>query len=365
MKNKLNIWKILFLLFLMAGSIYIIRNNQAKVEQDKAAKNWKKIDHKGNRYASTSVDEHYINNYGNVFGTYYSITYRSGQDMHEAIRDRLADVDNSLSPFNKRSLITAVNENRDTIADEMFTAVFTLAQEVSSKTSGAFDITVAPLVNAWGFGFKNNIAVDSCTIDSIMRYVGYTGISLNDGKIIKSHPETMLNCSAIAKGYGCDVIATLLTESGINDFLVEIGGEVVAKGNNPKGKNWTIGISKPIDDPTGKAQEYQTIINASGKGLATSGNYRNYRLENGKKIAHTIDPRTGYPVTHSLLSATVIAADCATADAYATAFMVLGVEAATQICKENNDIEAYFIYTDESGNLATSISEGFQKYILK
>ena len=210
----------------MVGTIYIIRNNQTRIEQEKASKNWQKIDAKGNRYTSSTIDEHYICNRGNVFGTYYSITYRSAEDRHEAIRARLAAVDNSLSPFNKNSLISAINENRDTIADAMFTAVFNLAQKVSEKTGGAFDITVAPLVNAWGFGFKNGMAVDSVTIDSLCRYIGYKSITLNDGKITKQFPQTMLDCSAIAKGYGCDAVAELLTENGVTDFLVEIGGEV-------------------------------------------------------------------------------------------------------------------------------------------
>ena len=362
MNNKLKIWKIVFLLFLMAGTIYIIRNNQNNLAQEKAAKNWQKIDEKGNKYSSESIDENYIRSKGNAFGTYYSITYRAPKDMHEAIRERLAAVDNSLSPFNKGSLISAINENRDTVADAMFTAVFNLAQNISEKTSGAFDITVAPLVNAWGFGFKNGIVVNSLTIDSMMQYVGYSSIALNDSKVTKQHPETMLNCSAIAKGYGCDAVAALLAENGVNDFLVEIGGEVVAQGTNPKGKSWTIGINKPIDDPTGQSQELQTAINASGIGLATSGNYRNYREENGRKIAHTIDPRTGYPVTHSLLSATVIAPDCATADAYATAFMVVGMEKAMEICNDNEGIEAYFIYASEDGTLKTAETEGMKAY---
>ena len=362
MNGKLNIWKILFLLFLMVGTIYIIRNNQTRIEQEKASKNWQKIDAKGNRYTSSTIDEHYICNRGNVFGTYYSITYRSAEDRHEAIRARLAAVDNSLSPFNKSSLISAINENRDTTADAMFTAVFNLAQEVSEKTGGAFDITVAPLVNAWGFGFKNGMAVDSATIDSLCRYIGYKNITLDDGKITKQFPQTMLDCSAIAKGYGCDAVAELLTENGVTDFLVEIGGEVVARGNNPKGKEWRIGISKPVDDPSGKSTELQTAINASGKGMATSGNYRNYREVDGRKIAHTIDPRTGYPVNHSLLSATVIADDCATADAYATAFMVMGVEKAMEICRNDSSIEAFLIYSDNDGTLKTAETEGMKKF---
>ncbi len=362
MNSRLSIWKILFLLFLAVATIYIIRNNQARIQEEKAASNWQKIDEKGNRYTSSSVDGGYICNRGNVFGTYYSITYRSAQDLHSEIRETLASVDGSLSPFNRHSLISAINENRDTIADAMFTHVFTLAQSISEKTGGAFDITVAPLVNAWGFGFRNNIKVDSATVDSLRGLVGYRSVALTNGKVTKQHPQTMLDCSAIAKGYGCDAVAALLKEKGVGNFLVEIGGEVVAAGSNPKGKAWTIGISKPVDDPEGKSNELQTALKASGKGIATSGNYRNYREVDGHKIAHTIDPRTGYPVSHSLLSATVIANDCATADAYATAFMVMGVEKAMEICSNDGSIDAFFIYSDNDGTLRTTETQGMRLY---
>ena len=172
----------------------------------------------------------------------------------------------------------------------------------------------------------------------------------------------MLDCSAIAKGYGCDAVAATLEAHGVQNYMVEIGGEVVTKGKNNKGGMWTIGISKPTDNPTTSNNELQEIIAISGKSMATSGNYRNFREENGRKIAHTIDPRTGYPVQHSLLSATVIADDCATADAYATSFMVMGVEKAMSHCTANN-IEGYFIYSDENGILKTTMTEGFKKYL--
>ena len=362
MNSKLNIWKILFLLFLAIASIYIIRNNQKRTADDKASKNWQKVDDKGRTYTSSTIGEEYINNKGAIFGTFYSITYRSGLDLHNGIRKRLAMVDNSLSPFNKQSLISAINENRDTVADDMFTHIFTLAQDISEKTNGAFDITVAPLVNAWGFGFKNKINVDSATVDSLRRFIGYKHIALNDGRITKQFPETMLNCSAIAKGYGCDAVAEFLKENNVNDFLIEIGGEVVASGKNPKSKEWTIGISKPVNDPTASNNELQKAIRITDKSMATSGNYRNFRYEDGRKVAHTIDPRTGYPVNHSLLSATVVADNCATADAYATAFMVLGLEKAMEICDSESSIEAYLIYSDDNGTLQVAETEGMKKY---
>ena len=334
--NKLSIWKILFLIFLIIGTIYILGNQKP-----------------------------YITNSGKIFGTFYNITYSSDIDLSKEIKSTLMQVDNSLSPFNKKSIITAINNNSDTLPDEKFKRVFALAQEISRKTDGAFDITVAPLVNAWGFGFKKGIAPDSAAIDSLRQFVGYNTIAIVDGKVIKQHPQTMLDCSAIAKGYGCDAVAAMLDAQVVKNYMVEIGGEVVTKGKNSKGGAWTIGISKPTDNKTTSNNELHEIIAISDKSMATSGNYRNFREENGRKIAHTIDPRTGYPVQHSLLSATVIADDCATADAYATAFMVMGVEKAMEICNNEESIEAYFIYSDENGAFKTTETSGIKKYLLK
>ncbi|MBR4848670.1 MAG: FAD:protein FMN transferase [Bacteroidaceae bacterium] len=336
MNNRLSLWKILFLVFLIIGTIYILGKQKP-----------------------------YISNSGKIFGTFYNITYSSDTDLHNEIKSTLMQVDNSLSPFNKQSVISAINNNCDTLPDKMFTHVFTLAQSISSKTEGAFDITVAPLVNAWGFGFKKGITPDSTTIDSLRKVVGYNTVAIVDGKVTKQHPGTMLDCSAIAKGYGCDAVAATLEAHGVENYMVEIGGEVVTKGKNSKGGAWTIGISKPTDNPTTGSNELHEIIAISGKSMATSGNYRNFREENGRKIAHTIDPRTGYPVQHSLLSATVIADDCATADAWATSFMVMGVEKAMSYCNNGNGIEGYFIYSDDNGMLKTRMTEGFRKYLKK
>lgn len=325
-------WKILFLLFLIVASVLIIKNEPP-----------------------------YHTDRGFIFGTYYNICYKSKDNLQQKIDSTLKSVDNSLSPFNKRSVITAINENRDTTPDAHFIEVFTLAQEISATTNGAFDITVAPLVNAWGFGFKQGTIVNSLTVDSLLQFVGYKSIRLSDNKIIKQQPQTMLDCSAIAKGYGCDRVARMLESYGIEDYMVEIGGEVVAKGKNDKSKQWSIGISKPTEDKSGTINELQEILRISGKSVATSGNYRNYRYEDGRKLSHTIDPRTGYPVAHTLLSATVIANDCATADAYATAFMVMGIDKAMEICKDKG-IDAYFIYSTPEGAINTRETDGMKKY---
>lgn len=336
MNGKLNAWKIAFLIFLIIATIFILGKQKP-----------------------------YITNRGTVFGTYYNVTYSSDKDLHEEIKRSLMQVDNSLSPFNKNSVISAINNNCDTLPDRMFVHVFNLAQEISAKTCGAFDITVAPLVNAWGFGFKKGINPDSAAIDSLRRFIGYKGVALSNGKIRKTHSQTMLDCSAIAKGYGCDAVAETLEANGVKNYMVEIGGEVATKGVNGKGGNWKIGISKPTDNATSSNNELHEIVSITGKSLATSGNYRNFRYEGKKKLAHTIDPRTGYPVQHSLLSATVIADDCATADAYATAFMVMGLEKAMELCENTEEIDAYFIYSEENGDLKTKMSEGFARYLKK
>lgn len=302
----------------------------------------------------------YITNEGSVFGTYYHITYSYPRDIQRDIDAKLAQVDASLSPFNKRSIITAVNQNKNVRVDTMFRHVFSLAQKVSADTWGAFDITVAPLVNAWGFGFAKKDSVTPSKIRELLKTVGYSKVSLSEGgRVVKENPATQLDCSAIAKGYGCDAVAALLNSRGIDNYLVEIGGEIVAKGRNADGELWRIGINRPTDDSTGvDRQKIETVLPLTDCGMATSGNYRRFYYKDGKRYAHTIDPRTGYPVQHTLLSSTVVAADCATADAYATAFMVLGVDSAKIVLKRNPSLEAYFIYSDNKGGYATWMSPG-------
>ena len=294
-------------------------------------------------------DEPYQRNSGFIFGTSYNITYQCADDHKADIEKVLAEVDASLSPFNDTSIITHVNRNEEVVLDNLFLDVFCLAQKINEDTDGAFDITVAPLVNAWGFGFKNGVNPDAKAIDSLRQVVGFRKVRLEDGKIIKADPRVMLDCSAIAKGYGVDVVANLLRKIGIKNFMVEIGGEVVTSGVNPDRHPWRIGVTKPTDDSLSVNNELQTVINVTDKAMATSGNYRNFYYKGGRKYAHTIDPKTGYPVQHSILSATVITDDCATADAYATSFMVLGMEKAKKVLERHPEMMAYFIYSDEKG----------------
>lgn len=303
---------------------------------------------------------------GLIFGTVYNITYQYDGDLKAEIDEELKRFDGSLSPFNDTATITRINRNEDIVPDTFFTNVFRRSMEISKETNGAFDITVAPLANAWGFGFKKGAFPDSTMIDSLLEITGYTKVVLSEeGKVVKQDERMMLSCSAVAKGYAVDVIAQFLAKKSITNFMVDIGGEIVARGENPKKELWRIGINKPVDDSLSINQELQTVLNVTDVGIATSGNYRNFYYRDGKKYAHTIDPRTGYPVQHNILSATVVAKDCMSADAYATAFMVMGLEEAERFANAHPDIDACFIYTDGNGELQTYYTKGMERFITK
>lgn len=306
----------------------------------------------------------YRNEKGLIFGTMYSITYEHDESLKLDIDNELKRFDASLSMFNESSIISRINRNEESIVDSLFSKVFKVAMTVSAITDGCFDITVAPLVNAWGFGFTEETAPSQAKIDSILQIVGWQKVQLtNEGKVIKEDPRIMLDCSAIAKGYAVDVIADLLRKKGVKNYMVDIGGEVDVAGVNSSGGLWRIGISKPDDDPESRNQDLQTILEITDKGIATSGNYRNFYYKDGMKYAHTINPKTGHPVQHSILSSTVIAKECIIADAFATAFMVMGMERAKELLEKNHDIEAFFIYSDEKGNYQTFMTEGMKEYV--
>ena len=299
---------------------------------------------------------------GFVFGTVYKIAYQHDADLKPEIEAELKRFDQSLSPFNDSSVISRINRNEELVTDSFFQTCFNRSMEISRETKGAFDITIAPLANAWGFGFKKGAFPDSLMIDSLLQITGYEKVKLENGKVVKQDPHIMLSCSAVAKGYSVDVIARLLDRKGIKNYMVDIGGEVVVKGKNATGDLWRIGINKPYDDSLAVKQDIQVVLNLTDLGMATSGNYRNYYYKDGKKYAHTIDPRTGYPVQHSILSSTVVAEDCMTADALATSFMVMGLEEAEKFCKANPMIDAYFIYSGENGEFKTYYTDGMKRY---
>lgn len=307
----------------------------------------------------------YQHNEGTIFGTIYHTKYLHSQDLKTEIEEELLRVDASLSMFNPQSTLSLINKGESDTADSMLTEVLGLSYHINQATDGAFDPTVAPLVNAWGFGFKNGQLPDSTQVDSLLTLVDLNGIHLANNKVTKDNPHSIIDLSAIAKGYGVDRVARVLRSHGIQHFMIEIGGEVVAEGVNEKGNAWRIGINKPNDDSAATGTELQDIISLSGHAIATSGNYRNYYIQDGKKIAHTINPKTGYPAQQDILSSTVIAPTCTEADAFATAFMVLGMEKAKEVLSKQEQLEAYFIYTDEQGNYQTWSTKGFDELIIK
>ena len=319
----------IFLLLLIAGTVWIVR-------------------FRGTSQLRTAQ--------GGIFGTTYHVKYESPQPLDAEILAELQRVDASLSVFNPQSVISQINDGRRERVDAMLYEVLQKARQVSEATGGAFDITVMPLVNAWGFGFKHGkLPVPDREVDSLRALVGYRRLELTTDSVLhKEDARISIDCGAIAKGYGVDRVARLLRDRGVRNFMVEIGGEVVTKGRNPQtARPWQIGVSRPDETRQGEG-EVQTVLSLENAALATSGNYHNFYIRDGRKYAHTIDPRTGRPVQHSLLSATVMAHDCATADAYATAFMVMGLDSAMQVVKGTKGLKAYFIYADGQGRLKTA-----------
>lgn len=302
---------------------------------------------------------------GNAQGTTYHITYVSENAINHkiAIDSLLKNIDLSMSTWLPNSIISRINNNEGSITiDNHFIDVYHKSIEVSEKTDGLFDITVAPLVNSWGFGFTKKTTPDSAKIDSLLQLVGYKMVKLEGNKIIKTKPQIKLDFNAIAQGYSVDVLANYLENKGINNYLVELGGELKAKGKK-ENEHWRVGIDKP-DEKATPERELKAVISLNNKALATSGNYRKFYEEGGQKFSHIINPKTGYPARQNLLSATVIADDGITADAYATAFMVMGLKKSIHFLENNKDLklEAYFIY-DDNGNWKTYLSESLKKHL--
>ncbi|PLX11909.1 MAG: thiamine biosynthesis protein ApbE [Marinilabiliales bacterium] len=307
----------------------------------------------------------YLSFGGFTQGTTYSITYETedSSNYKDEIELLLAEFDTSLSTYNPESVISKINRNESNRTDYYLNTVLKKSEEIYTLTNGSFDITVAPLVNAWGFGFENREEMTERKVDSLLQFIGFDKISYNDTILIKEDPRTMLDMNAIAQGYSVDIVAKFLDNKGITNYLVEIGGEVKTKGFNKTGKEWRIGIDKPFDNNNLPGENLQAIINLSNHSLATSGNYRKFYEKDGIKYAHTIDPKTGYSVTHSLLSATVIADECITADAYATAFMVIGLEKAYELAMKIPNLEAYFVFSDENGDYQVKITPDMKERI--
>lgn len=299
---------------------------------------------------------------GEAQGTTWHISYISedGINLKQAIDSILKDIDLSLSTYVPVSIISRINNNEPDIrVDPYFIDVFNKSMEVSQRTGGLFDVTVGPLINAWGFGFSKKANIDSTRIDSILQYVDYKMLKLDGNILIKEKKDVKLDFNAIAQGYSVDVLALYLEKRGIKNYLVELGGELIAKGKKNT-ENWKAGIDHPIQN-TSSERKLEAIIELDNRALCTSGNYRKFYEENGKRYAHILDPRTGFPARQNILSASVLADDAMTADAYATAFMVMGLERSKQFLEENKDLnlEVFFIY-DENNTWKTFTSESLK-----
>lgn len=311
------------------------------------------------------MHKQYIFNEGPIYSTSYHIVYESprGEDFSESIERKMRELDNSLSIFNPESTISKINRNLEVKVDKLFKKCFKKGMKISKLTRGAFDITIAPLVNAWGFGFKNRETITPALIENLLENIGYQKVKLSWNRVVKKNPAIMLDASAIAKGLAVDLVVSYLKSRRCKNYMVEIGGEVATRGVNQHNKIWRVGITKPTEDNPYLNQDLQDVVALSGKALATSGNYRNYYIEGDKKYAHTIDPNTGYPVEHGVLSSTVLANDCMTADGYATAFLVLGVEKSMEIINKTRGLEAYLIYSSDQGEYKVTYSKGFEKFL--
>ena len=315
---------------------------------------------------SRAESREYYHNEGKVFGTYYNIRYEATEDLKDSIHAAFEAFDASLSMFNPHSILSAINDNRDTTTNAFFEAMWAEAEDVYTLSGGAFDITVAPLVNYWGFGntsrYRDTEKSIHREIDSIRRFVGFDKVELIDHRVYKSDPRVQIDGGAVAKGQACDVIAELLRHNGCENYLVDIGGEVVAKGKSAKGEPWHIGITKPNINNEGAQEELQEILEVTDIAMATSGNYRNFYYDGDVRRSHTIDPRTGYPVQHSVLSATVISSRCMRSDALATACMVLGQKEALAMIEQARDAACLLIVA-QGDSLVTVVSERWKERI--
>lgn len=304
---------------------------------------------------------------GDAFGTTYHIQlYSNGEiDFKQGIDSVITVVNHSLSTYIPDSDISKINLGDSTVVvDSLFREVFELSSEIHRKTDGYFDPTIGVLRNAYGFGDTKPLrTIDAETLDSLMQYVGFHKVQLKpDGTIRKEHPQIYFDFNAVAKGYGVDIIGRYLDSKGITDYLIEVGGEILAKGKNIENeKAWSVGIESP--DSELENRSYEATVLLGNVGLAASGNYRKFRIDplTGKKYVHSLNPLSGSAEMSNVTSATVIAPTCAEADAYATAFMVLGLQKSKDLLNELPKIEAYLTYTDSLSQHAVFVTDGFKK----
>ncbi len=313
-------------------------------------------------------DVQYYKIEGETQGTTYHIIYNKDKMLKPEIDSILEEIDLSLSKYRKNAILYKINNNQDVELDEHFIKVFNKTVEISDASNGLFDITVGPLVNLYGFGNTNKGDVmDSTLVDSLLQFVGYHKVRIKNKHLEKDNPGIQIDMNAIAQGYSVDVVADYLERQGIKNYMVEIGGEVLCKGKNEFGDEWRIGVEKPIENTDINDRQVELILGFKDvkKAVATSGNYRKFYMENGIKFTHTINPQTGYPTRDSLVSASIMADDCMTADGYATACMVSGFENAKKIVENNPNIEAFLIYFDKNGKYKFYFTPDYKKYVIE
>lgn len=302
---------------------------------------------------------------GYAQGTTYHITYYDTQnrDLQAEIDSILIEFDKSVSTYLPSSIISRINANEKNVkTNKYFDVCFNKAKEVWENTNGAFDPTVYPLVNAWGFGPGKKQKIEKPVIDSIMKFVGFHLIQLKGNKVLKKDSRVALDFNAFAQGYSVDVISQFIASKGITVYLVEIGGEIYAKGKKPDGTNWTVGVEEPLDNKETQ-NPYKAFVKLDGMAIATSGNYRRFIIEDGIKYAHHIDPKTGYPTKNNLLSASIFSKECISADANATGVLVMGLEQAIKFLSQHPELQAYLIYSDEKGNYQIYQTPGLKDII--
>ena len=298
-------------------------------------------------------------------GSYYAITYYDdqGRDFQRDIDSIFHAVDMSINLWVDSSIISKVNRNEEVVLDKIFIDNFTIAQEAAVLSEGYFDPTISPIVAAWGFSYKNGDTITPQLIDSLKQLVDYRNVSIKDGKVVKANPAMTLDFNAIAQGYTSDLIASFLDRRGVKNYLVDTGGEIMARGGKPNGQPWLVGIEKPAESMDA-AQVVQTRLTLRDKGLVTSGSTRKYVERNGKRYSHCIDPNTGYPVEHQVLSVTVLAENSVWADALASICMVKGMEQSLPLIESMDGVEAYYIFINGKNELETFATDGFQKLIV-
>lgn len=299
-------------------------------------------------------------------GSYYAISYydslnRNFQHEIDSIFDA---VDRSVSLWNDSSTISKVNRNEDVELDAIFIDNFNIAQQAAELSNGYFDPTISPLVAAWGFSYKNGDSITPQLTDSLKALVDYRKIKIEDGKVVKENPLMSLDFNAIAQGYTSDLIASFLSSKGIHNFLIDTGGEIMGRGGKPDGSDWIVGIEKPAANWDSERVVQERLF-LRDKGLVTSGSTRKYVERNGKRYSHCIDPTTGYPVEHNVLSVTVIAENSVWADALASICMVMGLEKSLEIINAREGTEAYYIFVNDKGELETFATKEFQRLILE